>query len=181
MAIGLYKWCMIPLLSAGFFTNAKNLHHPAILPVEKPHPLHISTVEIEHNASEKTLEITCKTFWDDFEKILGKNNKTTVDLTNSKNVPNNNKWIFEYIKSHLQLTIDGKTVPLSFVGFEKEDVIIYSYLQVDNIPSVKKVSVTNSIMHDMFDDQTGIIHVIVNGNRKSTKLDYPAKTAEFSF
>ena len=33
----------------------------------------------------------------------------------------------------------------------------------------------------MFDDQVEIIHMIVNGNRKSTKLDYPAKNAEFSF
>jgi len=33
----------------------------------------------------------------------------------------------------------------------------------------------------MFDDQVEIIHMIVNGNRKSTKLDYPAKSAEFSF
>jgi hypothetical protein len=181
MATELYKWCVIPVLSIGLFINGKKntgLHaasDPAV------HPLHIATVEIEHNAADKTLEITCKTFWDDFETVLAKLNKTKVDLTNDKDKENKNKWIFNYINSHLQLNIDGKIVPLSFVGFEKEDVVIYSYLQADNIASVKKVSVTNSLMQDMFDDQTEIIHVIVNGNRKSTKLDYPSKTAEFSF
>jgi len=181
MATELYKWCLIPLFSMGLFMNGKKeatspVTHPAVF-----HPLHIATVEIEHNASDKTLEITCKTFWDDFENILGKLNKTKVDLSNDKDKENKNKWIFNYINSHLQLNIDGKIVPLSFVGFEKEDVVIYSYLQADNVASVKKVSVTNSIMQDVFDDQTEIIHVIVNGNRKSTKLDYPSKTAEFSF
>jgi hypothetical protein len=72
-------------------------------------------------------------------------------------------------------------VTLNFVGYEKEDVVVYSYLQADEVASVKKISIMTSLMHDMFDDQSEIIHVIVNGNRKSTKLDYPAKNAEFGF
>jgi hypothetical protein len=85
------------------------------------------------------------------------------------------------MKSHLQINIDGKAIQLSFVGYEKEDVVIYSYLQADSVASVKQVNVTSSIMHDMFDDQTEIIHVIVNGKRQSTKLDYPATKASFIF
>ena len=104
-----------------------------------------------------------------------------MDLVSGKDTAGNNKKIFEYIRSHLQITIDGKPVQMSFVGYEKEDVVVYSYLQVDNVSSVKKVAIVNSLMHDMFDDQVEIIHMIVNGNRKSTKLDYPAKSAEFSF
>ena len=178
MATGIYKWCVFPLFSLVLFTGGGN----KILKDKEPaHPIHIATVEIEHNAKDKTLEITCKTFWDDFETILSKYNKSRVDLTSEKSTEDNNKRIFEYIKSHLQINVDGKVMPLSFVGFEKEDVVIYSYLQADNVASVKKVSIMSSLMHDMFDDQSEIIHVIVNGNRKSTKLDYPAKNAEFSF
>ena len=104
-----------------------------------------------------------------------------MDLVSGKDTAGNNKKIFEYIKSHLQIAIDGRPVQMSFVGYEKEDVVVYSYLQVDNIHAVKKVSIVNTLMHDMFDDQIEIIHMVVNGNRKSTKLDYPAKNAEFSF
>jgi hypothetical protein len=75
----------------------------------------------------------------------------------------------------------GKTYPLSFVGYEKEDVVIYSYLQADNVASVKDIKVVTSLMHDMFDDQTEIIHVIVNGKRQSKKLDYPETTCSFGF
>ena len=178
MAIEFYKWLLVPVSSILLFVNGKKDD----LNTEKTlHPLHLATVEIDHNAADKTLEITCKTFWDDFESILSKKNGSKVDLLGGKDTAGNNKKIFEYIKSHLQITIDGKPVQMSFVGYEKEDVVVYSYLQVDNIASVKKVSIVNSIMHDMFDDQVEIIHMIVNGNRKSTKLDYPAKNAEFSF
>ena len=181
MVIALYKWCLIPLISTGLFMNGNQDTRSFDERSAKLHPLHLSTVEIEHNPTEKTLEITCKTFWDDFQSILGKINKTTVDLSSDKDKENKNKWIFEYIKANLQINIDGKIVPLNFVGFEKEDVVVYSYFEVSNISSVKKVAIVNSIMHDMFDDQVEIIHVIVNGNRKSTKLDYPNKMAEFSF
>ena len=178
MAIGLYKWLLVPVFSFSLFTNEQKAD---ISGNKAVHPLHLATVEIDHNATDKTLEITCKTFWDDFESILSKVNKSKVDLVSGKDTAGNNKKIFEYIKSHLQITIDGKPVQMSFVGYEKEDVVVYSYLQVDNISSIKKVAIVNSLMHDMFDDQVEIIHMIVNGNRKSTKLDYPAKSAEFSF
>lgn len=178
MAIELYKWLLIAVFSFSLFTNEQKAD---INGSKTVHPLHLATVEIDHNATDKSLEITCKTFWDDFESILSKVNKSKVDLIGSKDTVGNNKKIFEYIKSHLQITIDGKPVQMNFVGYEKEDVVVYSYLQVDNVSSIKKVSIVNSIMHDMFDDQVEIIHMIVNGNRKSTKLDYPAKNAEFSF
>lgn len=178
MAIEFYKWLLVPVFPMLLCVNGKkdNSYTEKTL-----HPLHLATVEIDHNATEKTLEITCKTFWDDFESILSKRNGSKVDLVGGKDTAGNNKKIFEYIKSHLQITIDGKPVQMSFIGYEKEDVVVYSYLQVDDIASIKKVSIVNSIMHDMFDDQVEIIHMIVNGNRKSTKLDYPAKNAEFSF
>lgn len=178
MAIELYKWLLIPVFSVFLFAKADKYD---LKRGESSHPLHLATVEIDHNATDRTLEITCKTFWDDFESILTKINKSRVDLTSDKAMADNNKKIFEYIKSHLQITVDGKPVQMNFVGYEKEDVVVYSYLQVDNISSVKKVTIVNTIMHDMFDDQVEIIHMIVNGNRKSTKLDYPAKNAAFSF
>ena len=178
MAIELYKWLLIPVFSFSLFTNVEKRDVNQENPV---HPLHLATVEIDHNAADKTLEITCKTFWDDFESILSKVNKSKVDLVSGKDTAGNNKKILEYIKSHLQITIDGKPVQMNIVGYEKEDVVVYSYLQVDNIPSVKKVSIVNTLMHDLFDDQVSIMHVIVNGNRKSTKLDYPASAAHMEF
>jgi hypothetical protein len=182
MAILDFKWWSLPALSFGIlFITSKSSELTS--PVGKTvHPIHISTAEIVHNRTDNSLEITCKIFWDDFESILTKNNKNVkVDLTNEKSVAINNQLISTYISNHLNLVIDGKPVALSFVGFEKEDVVIYSYLEVANINTVNNISVTNSIMYDMFDDQVGIIHVIINGNRKSTKLDYPKTSASFIF
>jgi hypothetical protein len=40
---------------------------------------------------------------------------------------------------------------------------------------------TDKLMQDMFTDQVNIVHVIVKGERKSTKLDYPATVAKVEF
>src|SRR5215216_2612916 len=111
MAIELYKWLLIPVFSFSLFTTKQT---DALKQEKALHPLHLATVEIDHNATDKTLEITCKTFWDDFESILTKVNKSKVDLVGGKDTVGNNKKIFEYIKSHLQITIDGKPVQMSF-------------------------------------------------------------------
>ena len=145
------------------------------------HPFHVSVVEVNHNATDKTLEISCKIFTDDLEKVLEQNYKTRVDLINPPNKSAMDTLVKKYITSHLFLSADGKPVKLLYVGFERENEAVYGYVQVDNIVSVKKIDITDKLMHDMFTDQVNLMHVIVGGNRKSTKLDYPETQATFSF
>jgi hypothetical protein len=45
----------------------------------------MSVTEIEHNATAKRLELSCKLFTDDFEKTLRTKYKGTVDLTHPSN------------------------------------------------------------------------------------------------
>jgi len=145
------------------------------------HPYYISVVEINHNPTDKTLEISCKIFTNDFETTLEKNYKTKVDLVNPPDKSAMDKLVSDYIKKHLSIKADNKAVNFSYVGFEKEDEAVYSYFQVDNIPSVKKIDVTNSILHDFSDQQINIIHCIVGGKRQSDKLDFPKTEASFQF
>lgn len=149
--------------------------------VDKSHPVHISTTEINHNATDKTFEISCRVFIDDFELCLSKLYNTKTDLSSATVKKEMDSLVKKYLISHLQIKADGKDSKLSYLGFEKESEAVYVYFQADNIAAVKKVEVNNWILHDLYDDQISIIHVIVDGNRKSTKLDYPTKQAVFSF
>ncbi len=170
MAASVYKWLILPLM-AGVLLSAS--------PV--PHPFHVSVVEINHNATDKTLEISCKIFTDDFEKILAKNYSTKVDLINPPDKSKMDSLVKKYVISHLIIKTDGKPVVLNYLGYENESEAAYGYLEVSGIASVNKLEIINNIMYDLFDDQIGILHVTVGGNRKSTKLNYPDKDASFSF
>jgi hypothetical protein len=171
MAGFLFKW----LLIGGF------LHiHPA--PVNyNPHPIYVSVTEIEHNAKDKTLEISCKIFTDDFEKTLRQQYNTHVDLLNPKEKAAMEKMVSEYVVKHLIVKADGKPAALQYLGYEQQEEGIMSYYQVNNISSVKKIEVTDNILFEYKKEQISIIHVIVNGNRKSTRLVNPDDKASFEF
>lgn len=149
--------------------------------VKAPHPFHVSTTEINHNSTDKTLEITCKIFIDDFESCLSKQYRTKADLSAVSLKTAMDTLVKKYISSHLYIKVDNRALALNYLGFEKDEDAVNTYLEVPNIASVKKVDVSDAILHDMFDDQISIIHVIVGGNRKSTRLDYPNKDASFTF
>jgi hypothetical protein len=170
MASTLYKWLFISV-SAVVLTSAK----PA------DHPFHVSVVEINHNATDKNLEISCKIFTDDFEKVLAQNYKTKTDLINPPNKAAMDSLVKKYVLSHLSIAINGKPVTLSYLGFENDKEAAYSYFEVNNTTSASKIDITNNLMYDLFDDQVNIMHVIVGGSRKSNKLSYPDKIVSFSF
>ena len=145
------------------------------------HPIYMSVTEIEHNAKDKTLEISCKIFTDDFEKTLRQTYKTTVDLINPKDKAAANKLVANYVQKHLLLTADGKKVALQFLGYEQQEEGVISYYQVDNITTVKKIDVIDNILYEYKKEQIEIIHVTVDGNRKSTKLNNPEDRCSFEF
>ena len=145
------------------------------------HPFYVSVTEMNYNAKTKSFEVSCKMFAEDIENVLKQNYKINVDLSNDKLVSQNNNLVNDYMLKHLAFTIDSKPVTFKFVGFEKDKESVYCYLEVLNVPAIKKIAITNSILYDFKKEQLNIIHVMVNGKRESTKVDYPQSQASFSF
>ena len=145
------------------------------------HPLFISVTEIEHNKKEKTVEISCKIFTDDFEKTLRMNTKQKVDLLNPALKSQMEKLVNGYIQKHLIVQIDSRQVAMKFIGYEQQEEGISSYFQIDNIASIKKIQVFNNLLYEFNVQQMGIIHAIVNGNRKSSKLNNPEANELFEW
>lgn len=176
MVILLYKWLLPALWLIGAGTPADDKT------ADGRHPLYISVTEMNYNAADKNLEISCKIFADDLEKTLANNYKAKVDLTTPADKNEANRLVKEYVKSHLLLKVDNKPVLPEFVGFEKENDAIWSYFEVKNITAApKKIDVVNSILYEAYDKEINLMHVTVGGERKSTRLNYPDKEASFLF
>jgi hypothetical protein len=176
MVILLFKWLFLVSALTG------NGHAAALADSHALHPLFVSVTEMNYNAADKNVEISCKIFTDDFEKALSNSYHTKVDLTAPANKSEADRMVMEYIKSHLQLKLDNKAVTLEFVGFEKENDAVWSYFEVKGIGTApKKIDVVNSILYETYDKQMNLMHVSVNNNRKSTRLNYPDKEASFQF
>lgn len=177
MAASWFKWfsAFLLLLSNNVYRsnegNAKKIVHP----------LYVTVTEINHNAKDKTLEISCKIFTNDFEAALEKTAHVKTDLSEPKDKKAADKLVSEYIQKHFQVKVDGKSVVLEFVGSEKETDATWSYFQVSNIASVKKLEITNNLLYETFEGEINLLHVTVLGNRKSMKLNSPETSAVFEF
>jgi hypothetical protein len=178
MAAIFYKWLMI--YSCLFGTSVSN-KQASLYNASTPHPFYIAVTEINLNTADKTLEVSCKMFADDLEQILEKNNHAELDISAEKDKAKFDSYIPAYVKHHLSLSVDGKASNLSYIGFEKEKESAYCYFQVENVSSLKKIDISDSILQDFTSDQINIIHVTINGKRQSTKLDYPSTNASFNF
>ena len=184
-----YKWLLLSfcwafaLVPAG--QNSAFAHpEPATAPYSAGidmHPFYIAVTEINHNVHEKSLEITCKVFAEDIEQAIEKQNNTQLDILSEKDKEKCKQLLPGYFNRNLSISVDGRSVPLKFLGFETEKESTYCYFEVANVSSLKKIVVANTILFDFTDKQINIMHVTVNGTRKSTKLDYPENEASFSF
>lgn len=142
--------------------------------VPKPlHPFYISFTEVAHNAAEKSIEVSCKFFADDFEQTLETAYKKTLDIAAEKDKPSFDRFIPDYIGKRLLLSVDGKPVTLKYVGYEKESESVHCYFEVTGIASLKRIDFTNTLLYDFSKEQINIVHATVDGKRKSGKVSYP--------
>lgn len=145
------------------------------------HPFYVSVTEIRHNAAKQELEVSCRIFADDLEMALKTTYKAPVDIIHPANRKTVDSFIAGYLQQHLRITIDGKPVTLQYMGYQIEEDAAWCFLEVKQVPSVKKVHVTNDILYSQHPNQINMMHVIVKEERKSTKLDNPDREADFAF
>ena len=101
------------------------------------HPFYMSVTEINQNAKTKSIEVSCHIFTDDLEKDFKIRYKKAVDLTHPADKALADKYISDYLKEKLKITIDGKDIPLHYLGYEINEDAVWSYLECENITTYK--------------------------------------------
>jgi hypothetical protein len=145
------------------------------------HPVHVATSNIEYNKTDGKLEVICTMFTDDLEAALAKQYKAKTDLNKPEMHAAMDALLKSYIAANLDIKADNVLVNLNYLGFEINREATDVYLESDKIPLMKKVDVSASLIYNLFDDQINIVHITVNGVRKSEKVDYPDKKVEQVF
>ena len=145
------------------------------------HPIYVSVTEIQHNAKDKTLEISCKIFTSDFEAILKSKTKSKVNLLQPADKTLMESLVNQYIQQHLKIKVDGNLKPMEFLGYEQNEDAIQSFFEINDVATLKKIDVQDDILYEYKSEQISIIHVVVNGNRKSTKLVNPDNSVSLNY
>ncbi|WP_300598509.1 DUF6702 family protein [Niabella sp.] len=146
------------------------------------HPFHVSATEMEYNGKTQKLEISTKIFTDDLEAVLTRTYKTPVDFSNKLRKQALDTLVTKYITTHLSIRSNGQLQRLKFFGWEVDHEAVYIYTTAETTSfNPRNIAIENTILYELFQDQMNIVHFIVNGTRKSSKLAYPERKLQFSF
>jgi len=164
-----------------FFTNTLLIFLVFVFTGATMHPIYVSVTEIQHNAKDKSLEVSCKIFTGDFENILKSKTKSKINLLQPSDKKQMEFLVNQYIQQHLKIKVDGVLKSMEFLGYEQNEDAIQSYFEIENVANLKKIDVQDDILYEYKSEQISIIHVVVNGNRKSTKLLNPESSFSLSY
>ncbi len=145
------------------------------------HPFFVSVTQIEQNKQTNTVQVSVRIFFDDFEKALYAKYKAKVDILKPVDRKKVDLLIADYINNHLKIKANNKPLVLKYVGYEIEEEAAWCYFETEKQPEVNSFSVMNNILFEQHPGQINMIHAIVNGKRKSSKLDNPANFVTFNY
>jgi hypothetical protein len=135
------------------------------------HPIHISVTEINYNEKSKSLQITTRVFADELELgVRAQRKEAELDLMEPKNGLATKQLIQNYLEAHIKVKIDGKPAKMNFLGFEREDISVVSYIEIENVKKLKTIEVFNDIITEIHDDQSNLVHVTYKSPVKSVRL-----------
>jgi hypothetical protein len=123
------------------------------------HPFFISLTEIRYNSNSGTMELSQKIFWDDLEVALASEFKEKVDFLKPTNKAKLESQIKTYLLKHNQLWVNGKSVTLTYLGYEVEEDAAWFYLESSATEMPKSVEVQSTVLLKDFDGQQNIVHV----------------------
>ena len=140
------------------------------------HPFFIAVIEAEYSSKTKELGISIKVYPDDLEATLRQATHKTVSFS-ATNKEENNKLVESYIKSHLGVKINGIQKPFEYLGYEYSNDGIFVYCSIPALKNIKSIEVDTDMMYEYKEEQTNIVHIIIDGKRNSFKLNAPNKSA----
>ena len=132
-----------------------------------PHPFYISVCQIDHNPDPGTLEMSFRIFADDLELALETMGTDRLRLGTEHEAEKADLYISRYLARHVEIEINGHRVGAGFLGKEVDSDAIWCYVEVENVPVIETMTITNTLLLETFEDQVNLVHVNAAGQKKS--------------
>jgi len=110
---------------------------------------------------------------DDLENAINKKYGKSLHFLNPTSEKEMNEALKNYASEYVKLKVNNQFVKVKYVGYEEDKESVDIFLESEAVSNPKKVETAVSFLYNLFDDQMNIIHIVINGQRKSERLNYP--------
>lgn len=151
-----------------FFLSVLNLLNPKS---EVRHDFHVGITEIRYTEESQTYQITIQLFTHDLEAAILSASGDTLRLGTRYETMDSDSVIFNYAADKFSIKADGKILKLTKIGRETlSDDETFIYLESERIKPQDALLVKNTLLMEIFTNQTQIINVAQSGKMRSTTL-----------
>lgn len=135
------------------------------------HPVHVSITTIEYQPEKKGFVVAIKIFYDDISISVLNRYKETLNFVTSKK--ESEKSSHRYISEVFAIKINNKEQSgrMKFAFSEIHSEALWMYYVLPYKESIKNVTVTNSILNEMYPDQKNLVIVKIDKFEKGYSLD----------
>lgn len=126
------------------------------------HDFFVSILTIRHNAGTHTLDLTWRMTAHDIEHAL--ENVGKLKLASEHEHPKADSILFAYVSEHLDLRIHDRILCTTWLGRELDGETLYCFLQVNDMDSLGPLTVSNTLLQDLFYEQQNLVHIERNAH-----------------
>ena len=145
------------------------------------HQFYVSMCKIQFLSESHQLNISIRIFTNDLEAAVKHQGGRDMHLNSSTEIAASDSLIDAYLRAHFSLKINDHETALLFLEKIFDGDATECRLRVENVDSLKKMDIRNDILTELFDAQTNVVRVQVNGVKKFYNLtkQIPSETVEF--
>ena len=77
------------------------------------------------------------------------------------------QYLETYINQKFKISINDLEQTYIYLGKEYEDDLVYFYLEIENVDSIKNIEVQNSMLVEEFEDQQNFIKLSIGNIQKT--------------
>lgn len=126
------------------------------------HKHYVSLTQIEFIQEKKAVQITMRCFLDDIEEAVENRTGEKLELASENEHEKAGSYLESYLKNKFNISINGEEMEYNYLGKEYENNEVFFYLELENISTIKSITVQNSILLEAFEEQQNIVKLKIN-------------------
>lgn len=136
------------------------------------HKFYISVTNVDYSEKDEAVQVITRIFIDDMNAVLKERYGFASSLGTDKESTLDKEYLEKYLRAKFLVEINGEVAKYDFIGHKYDSDMVICYLEVPNIPleTLKQIGITNEVLTDIYDDQQNVVHMKVNGKKKSHVL-----------
>ncbi|KKN84681.1 hypothetical protein LCGC14_0286480 [marine sediment metagenome] len=136
------------------------------------HKFYISVTNVDYSIKDESVQIITRVFIDDINSVIKERYGFPAKLGSDQESDMDKEYLEKYLRTKFLVEINGETVKYDFIGSKYDTDMVLCYLEVPNIPlkDLKQIAIENEVLTDIYDDQQNVVHMKINGKKKSHVL-----------